>query len=742
MAFDTDNLSKAAFKKLFGKAHTGSPVGEGGTKDLPNESVASLVNVHSKNVYGEDIPLSPPGSSTSVIRVCTAGEEGELDLTEDGSSNGNTYFVTVPAAHDLTNYTNPETGINYVAGERVQNIIPASYGSGYRPIPKDNTVEIPPTDASDWFLDDKSGTLTSETDLDLGATGTIACYVYIGDMVSDVIGDGNHFHDGDTLQLDGINSDGGAFDFITSGALNFKVSGDSDNYIQFITASNIPAIKAIGGKGFDILSDDATEVSLWITEDDTHCGTLGWSKSGDYFILSSTHNMRITTNGDFDDYLDISTAGDQTTLNWAGQNALITADLGTISFGNDHILTTGNLSCAPKATISDSATTAPLNVTERSAEPSSPAAQDVYLDDGTNTASGNPGWRRYTGAAWEDITAASGAGAPPGADTQIIYNDGGSWGAIANFTWDDTDLLVGGTTKIQFSDANSYIWHDGTNLSLRDDTQIDLDVGATLSLRIATGRSTFFVSSGDYTIAFDTVTNNGQFYWDDSADKFVFPDNILMNAGTKIYFRDTDAQIYSSAAGDLNLAGSTEINCEDQLNMNSNQIINVTDPTSDQHAATKKYVDDNAGGNPDIGCRLGNSNPQDIVTATSTAITFNTEIWDTDTMHDVGSNTERVTIKTAGIYILTANVEWESGKTGYRQVQFVHHRGETSLQIAQIRDDASTAVAQKQCITTIYDLEVDDYITLTVRQTQGINREIENVTGRSPIFAVQMIAEN
>ncbi|GAH00255.1 unnamed protein product, partial [marine sediment metagenome] len=61
-------------------------------------------------------------------------------------------------------------------------------------------------------------------------------------------------------------------------------------------------------------------------------------------------------------------------------------------------------------TINDDAALAPLNITERSAAPSGPTAEDIYLDDGTNTASTGPGWRRYTGAAWEDISAAAGGG--------------------------------------------------------------------------------------------------------------------------------------------------------------------------------------------------------------------------------------------------------------------------------------------------------------------------------------------
>lgn len=60
--------------------------------------------------------------------------------------------------------------------------------------------------------------------------------------------------------------------------------------------------------------------------------------------------------------------------------------------------------------IADSATIPPLNLTERSAAPSSPSAGDIYVDDGTNTGSGSPGFRRYTGAVWEDMGATGGGG--------------------------------------------------------------------------------------------------------------------------------------------------------------------------------------------------------------------------------------------------------------------------------------------------------------------------------------------
>jgi hypothetical protein len=44
-----------------------------------------------------------------------------------------------------------------------------------------------------------------------------------------------------------------------------------------------------------------------------------------------------------------------------------------------------------------------MNITQRIAIPTTPVAQDIYLDSGINTISGNPAFRRYDGASWVDI---------------------------------------------------------------------------------------------------------------------------------------------------------------------------------------------------------------------------------------------------------------------------------------------------------------------------------------------------
>lgn len=66
-----------------------------------------------------------------------------------------------------------------------------------------------------------------------------------------------------------------------------------------------------------------------------------------------------------------------------------------------------------------------FRITPKSTEPISPTENDIYLDDGTNTASGEVGFRRYTGAAWEDIGGGTGGGGSGSAATDPVFHIGG-----------------------------------------------------------------------------------------------------------------------------------------------------------------------------------------------------------------------------------------------------------------------------------------------------------------------------
>ena len=83
-------------------------------------------------------------------------------------------------------------------------------------------------------------------------------------------------------------------------------------------------------------------------------------------------------------------------------------------------------------------------------EPASPTENDVYLDDGTNTASGTLGFRRYDGSAWEDFGLQSAAGAISLSDlsdvsiSTIVDGERLVYSASSG-KWENSDTLDGGS---------------------------------------------------------------------------------------------------------------------------------------------------------------------------------------------------------------------------------------------------------------------------------------------------------
>lgn len=154
-------------------------------------------------------------------------------------------------------------------------------------------------------------------------------------------------------------------------------------------------------------------------------------------VSDSGETAQIQTHNDLDKEMSIGKAGsalDPGALG-AGSGAIVNRDgnMNIICDSNDPIIfytdvtDTQNLSATEKWRILatgtlksvDSAAIPPINVTARSAEPSTPQTGDIYLDDGTNTGNGNTGLRRWTGAVWEDV-----GGVVTGGNTVPIANGG------------------------------------------------------------------------------------------------------------------------------------------------------------------------------------------------------------------------------------------------------------------------------------------------------------------------------
>lgn len=157
-----------------------------------------------------------------------------------------------------------------------------------------------------------------------------------------------------------------------------------------------------------------------------------------------------------EDITNYSIATDQVLGHLSGTNRwLNTSDLGSVTkvgtpVANQIAVWTGDgtlegeanltyngtsLRLVKRLDLDSDATTPPLNIVERSAAPTSPSSGDIYLDDGTNTGSGSPGFRRWTGTVWEDIGALS---TPNPTESIIIACS------------DEVSDLTSGTTKTTF----------------------------------------------------------------------------------------------------------------------------------------------------------------------------------------------------------------------------------------------------------------------------------------------------
>lgn len=136
-----------------------------------------------------------------------------------------------------------------------------------------------------------------------------------------------------------------------------------------------------------------------------------------------------------------------------------------------------------------------------------------------------------------------------------------------------------------------------------------------------------------------------------------------------------------------------------------------------------------------VGCSLTKSANQSVNDATYTAITFNTESFDTDGFHSTVTNTERITIPSGkgGKYLFVATADIAANATGIRQAGFWKNG---SIQKGQVALSAASAGETKLTVSAIYDLVATDYIEFYVYQNSTAAR---NVLSDGTIFSCQYL---
>jgi hypothetical protein len=126
--------------------------------------------------------------------------------------------------------------------------------------------------------------------------------------------------------------------------------------------------------------------------------------------------------------------------------------------------------------------------------------------------------------------------------------------------------------------------------------------------------------------------------------------------------------------------------------------------------------------------RAYRSTTQSISNDTPTAISFDSERWDTNALHDNSTNPTRLKAPVAGTYSIAAHVQFADNATGVRQLA-VFVNGSVMW--------ATTEAAAKSTnnwlsLSTIIQLAANDYIEVYVYQNSGGSLNILSAANYTP----------
>jgi len=146
------------------------------------------------------------------------------------------------------------------------------------------------------------------------------------------------------------------------------------------------------------------------------------------------------------------------------------------------------------------------------------------------------------------------------------------------------------------------------------------------------------------------------------------------------------------------------------------------------YAAAAAYIE---------GARVTHSVSQTIPNATFTTIAFDTERWDTDGIHDNVVNNSRLTCRTAGKYLIVANIRLDDAVNGTRFRVEIYLNGITTI----ASQDFAVGATQlcHLVVATIYDLAVNDYVETRSYQNSGDSQTITKLAAESPEFMMHRI---
>lgn len=140
------------------------------------------------------------------------------------------------------------------------------------------------------------------------------------------------------------------------------------------------------------------------------------------------------------------------------------------------------------------------------------------------------------------------------------------------------------------------------------------------------------------------------------------------------------------------------------------------------------------------GCKAYNNADVAITKNSWNLLSFNSEYWDTDSIHDIVTNNSRLICKTAGYYLIHLQICFaQYGTAGtYRMITIGHSSGVTialkSYLPSLLQDDWDE-------ISVIYYLNFNEYVTASLYQTTAGNLNSRYLASYCPVFMMYRMGQ-
>jgi len=327
------------------------------------------------------------------------------------------------------------------------------------------------------------------------------------------------------------------------------------------------------------------------------------------------------------------------------------------------------------------------------------SAASVYHNFGTTIGTTGYGFRdnagtmeyKNSGGSWTAFS--GGGGTPGGSTTQLQYNNAGAFGGISGATTNGTSVTY---------TANNLIATSPRFITSIDDTNgNELLVFAPSASAVneltfsngATGSAPKFIASG-------SDTNIGI--------------DFMMKGNATINFLGTSTKQASFTLFEQTTNGFDGIVFQAPASITTFRIQTLQDADGTV-ALTLPY-----------GAKAyRNTSVQSIPNNTTTKIQLNAEDWDLSNEFDPTTN-YRYTATTAGYYMITCAVKWNSATSGqYFQIEVQKNASTGPLLIGQYSGGSGTLVMSG---SSMVQLGIGDYLELYAYQTSGSAKDIGNAS--------------